>query len=66
VPFAVLDSHKAEFWAEVLPNLVLHPDVAVRSGAEIALAYRKQSPQLGAFLDDFARRHGKGTLFGNQ
>ena len=66
VPFAVLDSHKAEFWAEVLPNLVLHPDVAVRSGAEIALAFRKQSPQLGARLDDFARRHGKGTLFGNQ
>ena len=66
VPFAVLDSHKAEFWAEVLPNLVLHKDVAVRSGAEIALAFRRQSPQLGAFLDDFARRHGKGTLFGNQ
>jgi len=66
VPLAVVDSHKAEFWAEVLPNLVLHPDVAVRRGAEIALAFRKQSPQLQAFLDDFARRHGKGTLFGNQ
>ena len=66
VPFAVVDSHKAEFWAQVLPNLVLHPDVAVRRGAEIALAFRKQSPKLQAFLDDFARRHGKGTLFGNQ
>jgi len=66
IPFAVLDSHKAGFWAEVLPNLVLHRDVAVRRGAEIALAFRKQSPQLAAFLDDFARRHGKGTLFGNQ
>jgi len=66
VPFAVVDSHKAEFWAQVLPNLVLHPEVAVRRGAEIALAFRKQSPQLQALLDDFARRHGKGTLFGNQ
>jgi membrane-bound lytic murein transglycosylase MltF len=66
VPFAVVDSHKAAFWAEVLPNLALHPDVAVRRGAEIALAFRKQSPKLEAFLDDFARRHGKGTLFGNQ
>jgi membrane-bound lytic murein transglycosylase MltF len=66
LPFAVVDSHKAEFWAQVLPGLVLHPDVAVRRGAEIALAFRKQSPQLQALLDDFARRHGKGTLFGNQ
>ncbi len=66
VPFAVLDSHKAEFWAQVLPNLVLHPEIALRRGAEIALAFRKESPGLRAFLDDFARRHGKGTLFGNQ
>jgi membrane-bound lytic murein transglycosylase MltF len=66
LPFAVVDSHKAGFWAEVLPDLALHPELALRSGAEIALAFRKQSPQLQAFLDDFARRHGKGTLFGNQ
>ncbi len=66
VPFAVVDSHKAGFWAEVLPNLALHPDIAVRRDAEIALAFRKQSPKLRALLDDFARRHGKGTLFGNQ
>ena len=66
VPFAVVDSHKAEFWAQVLPDLVLHPEVAVRRGAEIALAFRKQSPRLRELLDDFARRHGRGTLFGNQ
>jgi membrane-bound lytic murein transglycosylase MltF len=66
VPLAVVDSHKAEFWAQVLPNLVLRRDVAVRRGAEIGLAFRKGSPQLEAFLDDFARRHGRGTLFGNQ
>jgi len=66
VGIAVVDDHKAEFWAQVLPKLVLHPDVKLRSGVEIALAFRKQSPQLQAFLDDFSRRHGKGTLFGNQ
>jgi membrane-bound lytic murein transglycosylase MltF len=66
VGIAVVDDHKAEFWAQVLPKLVLHPDATVRSGVEIALAFRKQSPQLRAFLDDFSRRHGKGTLFGNQ
>ncbi len=66
LPLAIVDSHKAEFWSKVLPSLVVHPDVAVNRGGEIALALRKQSPQLRAFLDDFSRRNGKGTLFGNQ
>jgi membrane-bound lytic murein transglycosylase MltF len=66
LPLAVVDSHKAEFWAQVYPKLVLHPDVAVRSGSEIAWAFRKDSPKLAAMLDDFVRRHGKGTAFGNQ
>jgi membrane-bound lytic murein transglycosylase MltF len=66
VPLAVVDSHKAAFWAQVLPNLVLHEDVAVRTGAEIAWAFRKGSPELRAAVDEFASRHGKGTAFGNQ
>jgi membrane-bound lytic murein transglycosylase MltF len=66
VPVAIVDDHKAEFWARVLPNLRLHPDMAVRRGGAIALAFRKQSPQLKALLDGFSERHGKGTLFGNQ
>jgi membrane-bound lytic murein transglycosylase MltF len=66
VPIAVVDSHKGEFWAQMLPKLVLHPEMAVRPGIEVALAFRKQSPQLEALLDDFSKRHGKGTLFGNQ
>ena len=66
VPLAVVDSHKAEFWAQILPNLTLHSDVAVRSGGEIAWAFRKGSPQLAEALAGFSGRHGKGTAFGNQ
>lgn len=65
LPYAIVDDFKARFWAQVLPKLVLHPDVSVRSGGEIAWAFRKDSPQLKAAVDDFAARHGKGTLFGN-
>jgi membrane-bound lytic murein transglycosylase MltF len=65
IELALVDSHKAEFWAQIFPDLRLHPGAAVRSGGEIAWAFRKQSPQLRAALDDFARRHGKGTKFGN-
>ena len=66
IRFAVVDDHKADFWAQVLPEIRLHPELALRSGGEIAWAFRKNSPQLKAKLDDFARRHGKGTAFGNQ
>ena len=66
VQFAVVDDHKAEFWAQVLPDIRLHPELAVRTGGETAWAFRKNSPQLKARLDDFAKRHGKGTAFGNQ
>jgi membrane-bound lytic murein transglycosylase MltF len=66
VPITIVDSHKGEFWAQMLPKLVLHRELVVRPDVEIALAFRKQSPLLEAFLDDFSQRHGKGTLFGNQ
>lgn len=65
LPFAIVDDFKAEFWAQVLPNLTLHRDIAIRSEGEIAWAFRKDSPKLAASLADFAKSHGKGTLFGN-
>ncbi len=65
IPLAVVGSHKAEFWAQVLPNIRLHPEAAVRTGGEIAWAFRKNSPQLAAVVNEFASKHGKGTLFGN-
>ena len=66
IRFAVVDDNKAEFWSQVLPNLRLHPELALRTEGQIAWAFRKNSPLLKASLDDFARRHGKGTAFGNQ
>ena len=65
VPVVVVDSHKADFWAQILPAIQLHRDVKLREGAEIGWAFRKNSPQLRAAVDAFAKQHGKGTLFGN-
>jgi hypothetical protein len=65
VKLAVVDGHKAEFWARIFADIRLHPDVAVRTGSDIAFAFRKDSPKLRAALDGLARRHGKGTAFGN-
>jgi membrane-bound lytic murein transglycosylase MltF len=65
LPYAVVDDVKAQLWAQVLPDLSLHPEVSLRRDAELAWAYRKESPLLAAALAEFAKGHGKGTLFGN-
>jgi membrane-bound lytic murein transglycosylase MltF len=61
----VVDSHKAMFWAQVFPKIVVHEDIFVHEGGDIAWALREHSPQLKAALDDFIKTHGKGTMFGN-
>ena len=66
IPLVVVDSHAADFWKQIFPQLTVHDNVAIRTGGEIAWAFRKGSPQLKAALDDFAIRHKVGTLTGNQ
>ena len=58
----IVDDHKAEIWAKVFPKIVLHPDVAVRTGGAIAWALRKNTPQLKAELDAFIEKNRKGAL----
>ena len=65
VPMIVMDSHKAEFWAQVFKKIRLHPDIKLRSGGQIAWAIRKKSPQLQNVINQFIKSHKKGTLKGN-
>jgi membrane-bound lytic murein transglycosylase MltF len=60
VPLTVVDSQKARFWKQIFPQIVLHPNVAVRTGGEIAWMFRPDSPQLKAAVNDFIRRRGQG------
>jgi len=62
----VVDSHKAEFWAQIFPDIALHPDVALRTGGESARTIRKDRLKLRAALDAFGATHEKGTAFGNE
>jgi membrane-bound lytic murein transglycosylase MltF len=61
----VVDSHKAAFWKQIFPKLVVHADVALRSGGRIAWAIRKDSPKLKAELNAFIKTHGENSAFGN-
>ncbi len=61
----VCDSHMADAWAEVLPDIRVNHNVRFRQGGKIAWAIRKHSPKLKESLDRFIRSHRKGTLLGN-
>jgi len=61
----IIDRYKAVMWARVFRNLQLHNDAALHTGAQNAFMIRKDSPQLKAALDVFAKSHGQGTMFGN-
>ena len=61
----VMDSHKAQFWKQIFDNIKVHSDIAVRTGGEIAWAFRKNSPKLKAVVNEFVKGHKKGTMLGN-
>jgi membrane-bound lytic murein transglycosylase MltF len=65
LPITVIDDHRVRVWAKVFKNLVVHEDIVFRQNAEIALAMRKESPQLKELLDDFAYENRVGTLMTN-
>ncbi len=60
----VVDDWKAKMWAQILPDIIVNADAAVRSDALIGWAYRKDSPLLAAELDEFYHKFEKqrGTI----
>ena len=65
IPYIIVDSHKARFWAKVLKHIEVHETIAVNRGGRIAWAFRHHSPELEAAVNEFVRHARKGTLFGN-
>ena len=65
IPMIIMDSHKARFWEQIFDNIKVHPNIAVRTGGEIAWAFRKNSPKLKAVVNEFVKGHKKGTMLGN-
>jgi membrane-bound lytic murein transglycosylase MltF len=61
----VMDSHKAQFWTQIFEKIQVHPEISVRTGGEIAWAFRKNSPKLKAVINEFVKGHKEGTLIGN-
>lgn len=66
IPAIVVDDYLAKFWRKVYPNLTVRDNVALGTGGRLAVAIRKNSPQLAAALNKFLRSTGLGTAFGDQ
>ena len=65
VSATVVDNFKARYWSKIFPEMNIREDLVVHAGGEIAWVFRKDSPQLAAAINSFARDHRQGTLIGN-
>jgi membrane-bound lytic murein transglycosylase MltF len=63
-PATVVDDYMAELWKKVFPNIVVHNDLPLRAGGNLAVAIRKNSPELAARLNQFIAQYGLNTAIG--
>jgi membrane-bound lytic murein transglycosylase MltF len=64
-PITVVDDYLAEFWSQVFTSVKVHRDVSLRSGGNLAVAFRKENPRLRETVNKWIREHGKGDAFRN-
>jgi membrane-bound lytic murein transglycosylase MltF len=65
IPITVVDDYLAAFWKKVFSDLTVHDTVTVRTGGDLAVAFRRNSPQLKAALNEFLAKNGIGSAFRN-
>ena len=64
-PITVVDDYLADFWRQVFTKLTVHKDVTVRTGGNLAVAFRKDNPKLREAVNTWIEKHGKGDAFRN-
>jgi len=64
VPGTVVDNYLAQFWQKIFPNIVLGEQAPLRTGGNLAVAIRKNSPKLAASLNEFVAKYGLNTAIG--
>ncbi len=64
-PITVVDDFLAEFWSKVFKNITVHPNITVRTGGTLALAFRKENPKLRDVVNKSLKKHGEGDASRN-
>ncbi len=65
IPVTISNSFTTMLWEQMLPELRVHQDLAIKSGGEIAWAMRKGSPKLKEAVDGFLKENRQGSLVSN-
>jgi len=65
LPMTVHDSHILNLWKQIYKDIVVHDEIPLKEKSKIAMALRKDSPQLKAILDEFSHENRLGTLTTN-
>jgi len=66
IPAVVVDDYLAVFWKKAFRKLVVHDSIVLHAGGTLAIAVRKDNPQLLAALNTFMGKYGLGTAFGDR
>ncbi len=53
ISIIVVDDWKAKMWAQILDNIIVNENIAIRTSGNVGWAFRKNSPLLSAELKDF-------------
>jgi membrane-bound lytic murein transglycosylase MltF len=64
IPATVVDDYLAEYWTQVFTDMKVQPTVTVRTGGNLAVAIRKNSPKLAAELNGFLAKNGLNSTIG--
>jgi len=59
-PITVVDDFLAEFWSKVFKDITVHPNIAIRTGGTLAVAFRKENPKLRDAVNKSLKKHGEG------
>ena len=65
IPITITNDFTAKAWSRVLDNMVVHKELAVGVGREIAWAIRPDAQGLKPYVDSFIKKHRVGTVLGN-
>jgi membrane-bound lytic murein transglycosylase MltF len=64
IPATVVDNYLANYWKQMFPDLNVHNSITLRTGGNLAVAIRKNSPQTAAELNRFIGKNGLDSTIG--
>jgi len=64
IPATVVDDYYAEFWNKMFTDMTVHTNLTLRTGGNLAVAMRKNSPQLAAELNGFIAKYSLSSGIG--